>query len=590
MAEVFKAKTYAHGGFENLLVIKRILAHLGEDDAFVAMFVDEAKVSVALQHPNIVRVFDFGRIYDNFFIAMEFVDGKDLRQVLQKVARSGAVIPSRFAAWIVLEACRGLHYAHVRVDAEGEPLDIVHRDISPSNILISYEGDVRIADFGIAKTGNVTEETDHGALAGKYEYMSPEQACGKRVDRRTDIFALGTILWEMLTGHRAFRADDVDEVLRKIKELEIPRAGVLNPHLPESVDELLALAMALNPDKRFQTAQAFGEAVRLLIKSRDPASLRDEMGEWVRHLFHEEIEADKARLVAGCRTADELREALQARGVWSDNTGPTHATFPGSSAGARSRLLPLMGAALAGVTVLLGVSAFSSLSRSDVPPVMVASTGSLEFDLTPASRVFVSGRLQGEGAVVSVGQLPPGTYEVRVEADGMEPRAAALEVARGASTRVRWTLEEVPRTASVVFESNPTGATVWLDGVPIGTTPFTWVGEPGGEPHRVELRLDGHVVVKGELTDLQAGQERTFKSELRRPVARRPGSLTVALDSVPWAHVWVDGKRLVKTAPLSEVALAPGVHTVKVVNEAAAFSYETTVTVTAGNVATVRAR
>src|SRR5690349_9807815 len=180
MAEIFKAKTFSHGGFENLLVIKRILSHLGESDEFVEMFIDEAKVSVALQHTNIVRIYDFGKILENYFIAMECVDGKDVRAMLRKLSRKRRFLPIEFAAYLAHEVCKGLDYAHRKTDLHGRPYGIVHRDISPSNILVSYEGDVKIADFGIAKAERNTYNTKDGVLKGKFEYMSPEQASGEK--------------------------------------------------------------------------------------------------------------------------------------------------------------------------------------------------------------------------------------------------------------------------------------------------------------------------------------------------------------------------------------------------------------------------
>ena len=193
MAEIFKAKTYSHGGFENLMVIKRILSHLGENEDFVEMFIDEAKVSVALQHANITRIYDFGKIVNNYFIAMECVDGKDVRNLLRKLARRREYLPIEFAAYIAHQACRGLAYAHAKRDVDGKPYGIVHRDMSPANILVSYEGDVKIADFGIAKAELNSGTTDAGTLKGKFEYMSPEQARGEDIDGRSDLFSLGIV-------------------------------------------------------------------------------------------------------------------------------------------------------------------------------------------------------------------------------------------------------------------------------------------------------------------------------------------------------------------------------------------------------------
>src|SRR5688500_4889626 len=248
MAEIFKAKTYSHGGFENLLVIKRILPHIGENSDFIEMFIDEAKVSVALQQPNIVRIYDFGKILENYFIAMECVDGKDIRNVLRELARRKEFLPPKFCAYVAFEVCKGLHYAHTKTDLQGNPYGIVHRDISPSNILISYEGEVKIADFGIAKAESNAYQTRDGMLKGKFEYMSPEQAQGKEIDHRSDIFSLGIILYEMMTGRRLFKTDSEIATLKKIREGEIDAPSKLKPDIPPALEAICMRALERDPD------------------------------------------------------------------------------------------------------------------------------------------------------------------------------------------------------------------------------------------------------------------------------------------------------------------------------------------------------
>src|SRR6185503_18485338 len=173
MAEIFKAKSFSHGGFEKLLVIKRILGHLSDNLEFIEMFIDEAKISVTLQHPNIVQIYDFGKLRDNYFIAMECVEGRDVKGLLRKLAERRKLLPIEFAVYIAHEMCKGLDYAHKKADGQGKCLGIVHRDISPSNILVSYSGEVKVADFGIARAENSLHETRAGVLKGKFEYMSP---------------------------------------------------------------------------------------------------------------------------------------------------------------------------------------------------------------------------------------------------------------------------------------------------------------------------------------------------------------------------------------------------------------------------------
>ena len=223
MAEVFKAKSFSHGGFEKLLVIKRILQHLSDNDEFVEMFIDEAKISVELQHPNIVQIYDFGRIGDEYFLAMECVEGKDAKGILRKLAERRKHLPPEYAAYIALLMCKGLDFAHKKTNLHGEALGIVHRDISPSNILVSYRGEVKVADFGIAKAENSLYNTKDGVLKGKFEYMSPEQASGESVGPSSDIFATGIILHEMLRGAGSSRPKRHQDAERSRRWMYSPR-------------------------------------------------------------------------------------------------------------------------------------------------------------------------------------------------------------------------------------------------------------------------------------------------------------------------------------------------------------------------------
>ena len=208
MAELYKAKRTGVEGFQKIVAIKKILPHLADDEEFVTMFADEAKLAAQLNHPNIIHIYDLGKIQaGGYFIAMEYVDGRDLRgrSSSRRHATLGVPLPVPLAVYIASKVASALDYAHRRRDAEGHELNIVHRDVSPQNILISYEGDIKLCDFGIAKAASKASKTQSGALKGKIQYMSPEQAWGKPIDRRSDLFSLGVVLHELLTGERLFR-------------------------------------------------------------------------------------------------------------------------------------------------------------------------------------------------------------------------------------------------------------------------------------------------------------------------------------------------------------------------------------------------
>jgi serine/threonine protein kinase len=261
MAEIFKAKLVGVEGFEKRVVIKRILPFWSERRDFISMLVDEAKVLVHLNHPNIVQVYELGRVGPIYFIAMEYVEGRDLRQLVQALAAGGREVPQEMALSILAECLKGLHYAHERTLYDRGNLGIVHRDISPQNILLSMEGEVKISDFGIAKAVTQTHETQTGVLKGKYAYMSPEQSLGRALDRRSDLFSMGIVLYEILMGHRLFAGGSDLETLERVRKAEIPWPEAETAKLLPGLREVLEKALARERDQRFQTAEEFAEAL-----------------------------------------------------------------------------------------------------------------------------------------------------------------------------------------------------------------------------------------------------------------------------------------------------------------------------------------
>ena len=253
MAEIYKAKTFGVDGFEKQLAIKRILPHCAADKDFITMLIDEAKLSVLLSHANIVQVFDLGKIGDDYFIAMEYIHGINLRDIMYCCRETQKPIPPEIAVYIISEVCKGLDYAHRKTKPSGEPLNIVHRDVSPQNVLLSYEGEVKIVDFGIAKAAMNISHTMAGILKGKIAYMSPEQAMGKGIDSRTDIFSSGILLYEALTNSKLFTGESQFEVLKKIRTSKI-EANKLPPSIPDALKPIVAKALAYKPEDRYQNA------------------------------------------------------------------------------------------------------------------------------------------------------------------------------------------------------------------------------------------------------------------------------------------------------------------------------------------------
>ncbi len=260
MAEIFRGRTSTEG-FEKKVCIKRILPHFTEQNDFVTMFRDEAALAARLQHANIVQVFDFGTEEETLFLAMELVDGCDLRKLLDLAKKEGVKVGTGHAMQIAIEVCRGLHHAHTLTDDDGTPLNIVHRDISPHNILVSRAGEVKVTDFGIAKASARATHTGTGVVKGKLAYMAPEQANSRPIDQRLDQFATGIILWEMLTGARLFSGPDEVSVLRKVMMCEVPRPSTLRDDVPGALEDIVMRALAEDPDARFRDMRHFEHAL-----------------------------------------------------------------------------------------------------------------------------------------------------------------------------------------------------------------------------------------------------------------------------------------------------------------------------------------
>ena len=251
MAEVFLAEATSVQGFKKRVAIKRVLPHLASHANFIGMFLDEARLGARLTHANIVSVFDIGKSDNSFFIVMEFVDGTNLKKIIETLRLKRKPFPLKDVIYIAMEACRGLSYAHELLDDDGNLVELVHRDVSPPNILISKRGEVKVTDFGLAKARTQLERTDPGVVKGKFSYLSPEVANGQPVDARADIFALGVCIWEMLSGRRLFLGEtDYDTV-----------QAVSNAEVDPQFEMLLLQSLARDPAERFQSAREFGDSL-----------------------------------------------------------------------------------------------------------------------------------------------------------------------------------------------------------------------------------------------------------------------------------------------------------------------------------------
>jgi serine/threonine-protein kinase len=307
MAEVWKAKATSLRGFEKLVAIKRVLPNLARNKKFISMFLDEARLSLYLNHANVVQTFDIGVSDSSYFIVMEYVDGSNLKSILDAFHARGFRVPPEQAAFIGIEICKGLSHAHQRRDPNDRPLNIVHRDVSPPNVLISKEGEVKLVDFGLAKAASQLALTDPGVVKGKFSYLSPEAAFGQEVDFRADIFATGILLWETLSGRRLFDGKTDLETVELVRKVEVPPLRDFNPDVPPALEAIIRKALSRDPRHRQESASELAHDLsrflfenRLMVTSYDIALLVK------RVLAEKSRDKDAPRMTSSARAIGEM--------------------------------------------------------------------------------------------------------------------------------------------------------------------------------------------------------------------------------------------------------------------------------------------
>lgn len=449
MAEIYRAQFSAAAGVTKPLVIKKILPAFADNASFVSMFINEAKIAVGLSHGNIAQVFDFGEIDGEYYLAMEFVHGQPLSKVLKRAKALGIpALPVPFALLIASEMCKGLHYAHTRLDDKKKPLNIIHRDVSPQNVILSYEGQVKVVDFGIAKARTAGRtETEAGSVKGKYLYFSPEQARGKELDARTDVFATGVVLYEALCGRLPFQGKLI-EVLGAIVKANFPAPRTLNPEIPPPLEEILLTAMAGEREQRYPDAQAFGEALTRYLYSFAPSFSASSLQHLMTYLFEKELLAEGLPV----RHSPELLEQVP---LWRKALpeGGTSASPETAVARSRSR----SGSRSGKEKSLSRPSPPKTPPRTSRPPLPASE---------PAPR-------------------PPSPPLPRWVFIGL-PALTALVAALGVVVLSR------PATFSVQLGSDPPGASISLDGKPLPkVTPALLEGLSASQAHHLELRAPG---------------------------------------------------------------------------------------------------
>ncbi|HEX4456908.1 MAG TPA: serine/threonine-protein kinase, partial [Polyangia bacterium] len=299
MAELFLARATGLVGIERLVVIKRVRPQLATYQKYIAMFLDEARLAATLQHANIVQTYDFGEDYGGYYIAMEYLHGEDVARLMKHAQVKNVRVPLEHALSIGLGMCAGLHYAHERVALDGQPLYIVHRDISPHNISVTYDGSVKVVDFGIAKAARRLIETRNRTIKGKIPYMSPEQCLGGAIDRRSDVFSVSIVLWELTLGRRLFDPKSPLGLLKAVANADVPRPSSLEPNYPRDLEAILMKGLSLRVEDRYQTAEELQLALEAFAREHKLPVSPVGLARYMRDLFGLTVDAWRAAQHSG---------------------------------------------------------------------------------------------------------------------------------------------------------------------------------------------------------------------------------------------------------------------------------------------------
>jgi len=531
MAEIWLARQVGLRGFERLVVVKRIIESLSSDEAFVEMFLDEARIVVQLTHPNIVQVFDLGEFAGAYYIAMEYLAGENLVSVARASAKAGTPLDPKASVKIAIAALEGLSHAHTRVGVDGKPLNVVHRDVSPHNIVLTWDGQVKLVDFGIARAANRSTQTQGNQLKGKFAYMAPEQAQGEAdLDGRVDVFALGVVLWELVTHRRLFNFDDQIRILRAlISEDPIEAPHLRTPTVPPELSAIIMKALEKKVATRYQNAQEFKAALEGWLQSVGGGPTTAELGQLMNRLFKARI-GERTRLIENA-----ARGEVSISKVGEVMKPPTDRSMPGGT--------PSGGGFDEGGNLKLALAAGATL-------LLVLMAGAVSW------KVLTSGPPAAEvpETVVEVLEAPPETKVI----------PAVVE-----------------KSSSIAVETEPPGASVSVDGKAAGAAPLTVSDVAPGE-HVVEASLAGYSSVKRTVSVSTEGDRLMIVLTLpQKKVEALKGKLSLSTD--PWTHVSLNGKLLGDT-PLIELPLPVGRHRLQLSNEQAKIDLAIEVEVKAGQV------
>jgi serine/threonine-protein kinase len=522
MADVFLAVSRGPMGFNKLVVIKRLRSALAEETAFRNMFLDEARLAARLNHPNIVHTYEVGEQHGNYFIAMEYLEGQSLNKVMKESIKQADILDPMSSARIIADALAGLHHAHTLRDYDGRPLSIVHRDVSPHNIFVTYDGHVKLVDFGIAKAALSSTETEVGVLKGKVAYMSPEQAMGGPIDHRADIFAMGIVLWEMLTRERLMTGESAANTLHRLMNVPIRRPTAIVPSIPPPLDDIVMRALEKDPSRRFQTAAEMRDALERWMASTGAIVRQEDVGRRVSTLFYatrEEVQRQIQKhmaVIGGAASTQELH-ALTLESL---------------------KRMDRAGANVSGHLLRLGGSGSGSGVISNYPPATTTARSARTGTLVP----LVLAAFFGVAFVIVL------VFAFRKELVAKQPAQATASTVQPVTTDPA---KQDPVATTVTTASPPPTQTGPVPG-PVTTTPTPTV-QVTAQPTRT---------ARTPTTPTGARSAATASTTKPPPTAPGPSDDPgfLSLDTYPYSKCTVAGKTL--GTPIVKLPLSPGAHTV----------------------------
>lgn len=521
MAELFLAVHKGPEGFLKVVVVKRVLPHLAASPEFVHMFADEARIAARLEHPNIVRTYEFGASEGNYFTVMEYLAGEDLSSILRRVEVTNTPIPVGAAALIMRDVCKGLHFAHELTDTAGRPLGLVHRDVNPTNIVVTYSGETKVIDFGVAKATTNMSKTVVGTVKGKTPYMAPEQILGRDVDRRADVFSTGIVLWELLTSRSLFTRDNEAATMYAIMNDPIPPPSRYRSDVLPALDEIVARALSRTPADRFETMEDLQGALEDFVATTLPAwdarrlatMLEQQFGRARADAKHAIARTQnlgrnislvmKLRTDVQAELAQKLRSALAEAAKSGEVPLPPVELAPQLPPPSRTWVVALGAAALLAIGgVLVFIATRDSQRESAAVPAPQRNTATVKLESKPAGAVvFINGEPTGFVTPATLSDVPAGSVVIRLELDGYAARDTTLKTKPG--DVLAHAVDLVPSQGRLVIGGLAAGASVIVDGVEY---PAGEVIPTSGGQREVVIILDGKTLVRQSI-DIGAGEQ-----------------------------------------------------------------------------------